>query len=307
MAGVKEVFPNGEHRECMVHLVSNFKKRYNGKIFEDHLWPAAYSWSPYFFQKHWKAMEDAKPEAMAYIRQWHTKIWTRSQFWTHCKVDYVTNNLVECFNNWIKKYKGLNLDDLMDKIRQLIMDKWDVRRTISRKIQGIILPHIIKMLKEQSRNLDMDVQRCGDTVAEVYVKGGSGFKCVVNLEARTCTCRKWEVSGIPCKHAIAFITSLPDQLEKHVGIYYSVEKFRVAYEALIPAMPDKSQWLKSDHGFFMEPPLLNPTAGRRQKERKKGCTKGGSSTTKRKGSHRCRICKDMATVGITASMLTLMI
>ena len=49
MAGVKEVFPNGEHRECMVHLVSNFKKRYSGKIFEDHLWPAAYSLSPYFF------------------------------------------------------------------------------------------------------------------------------------------------------------------------------------------------------------------------------------------------------------------
>jgi hypothetical protein len=203
----------------------------------------------------------------------------------------VISNLAECFNNWIKKYKGLNLDELMDKIRQLVMDKWDVRRTISRKIQGIILPHIIKMLKEQSRNLDMDVQRYGDTVAEVSVKGGSGFKCVVNLEERTCTCKKWEVSGIPCKHVVAFITSLPDQLEKHVDMYYSIEKFRAAYEALIPAMPDKSQWPKSDHGFFMESPLLKPTTGRRQKERKKGCTEGGSSTTKRKGSHQCPICK----------------
>jgi hypothetical protein len=46
------------------------------------------------------------------------------------------------------------------------------------------------MLKEQSRNLDMDVQRCGDTVAEVSVKGGSGFKCVVSLEEITCTYRK---------------------------------------------------------------------------------------------------------------------
>ena len=47
--GVKEVFLDTEHRECILHLVSNFKKRYGGKIFEDHLWPAAYSWSPYFF------------------------------------------------------------------------------------------------------------------------------------------------------------------------------------------------------------------------------------------------------------------
>jgi hypothetical protein len=29
---------------------------------------AAYSWSPYFFEKHWKAMDEAKPEAMNYIR-----------------------------------------------------------------------------------------------------------------------------------------------------------------------------------------------------------------------------------------------
>jgi hypothetical protein len=119
----------------------------------------------------------------------------------------VTNNLAECFNNWIKPFKGLNLDELMDKIRQLVVNKWDVRRTISRKITGIILAHIIKELKEQSRNLDMDVQRCGDSVTEVSVKGGSGFKCVLNLEARTCTCRKWQVSGIPCKHAIVFIAT----------------------------------------------------------------------------------------------------
>ena len=94
-----------EHRECMLHLVTNFKKRYTGEVFEDHLWAAAYSWSPYIFEKNWSAMDEANPEAMDYIRKHHNKIWTRSQFWTHCKVDYVTNNLAECFNNWVKKKK----------------------------------------------------------------------------------------------------------------------------------------------------------------------------------------------------------
>jgi hypothetical protein len=174
-------------------------------------------------------MDEAKPVAMNYIKECHTRIWSRSQFCTICKVDYVTINLAECFNNWVKKYKGLNLDDLMDKIRQLIMDKWDVRRTISQKIGGIILPHIVKDLKEQSFNLDMEVQRSEDILGEVSVKGGSGFKCVVNLAEQTCTCRKWQVSGIPCKHAIAFITSLREPLEKYVDMYYSVEKLRAAY------------------------------------------------------------------------------
>ncbi|RLN28084.1 uncharacterized protein C2845_PM05G11130 [Panicum miliaceum] len=138
MAGAKEVFPYAEYRECMLHLVMNFKKRYSGKVFEEHLWAAAYSWNSYIFEKNWSAMDEANSEAMDYTRQNHTKIWTRSQFWTHCKVDYVTNNLAECFNNWVKKYKGLNLDDFMDLIRQLIMGKWDIRRDISKQMEGVI-------------------------------------------------------------------------------------------------------------------------------------------------------------------------
>ena len=155
---------------------------------------------------------------------------------------------------------------------------------------GVILPHIIKDLRERSRNLDMDVQRSGNILAEVSVKGSNGYKCVVNLEERTCSCRKWQVSGIPCKHAIAFITYLGEPLEKYVDMFYSVDKFKAAYEALIPALPDKSQWAQSDHNFFMHPPLLKPTAGRRQNERFKGCTEG--SRTKRKGSHQCKVCKN---------------
>ena len=290
MAGVKDVFPTAEHRECMLHLVKNFKKRYTGQIFEENLWPAAYSWSPYFFEKHWKLMEEAVSESMDYIRQNHTKIWSRSQFSTHCKVDYVTNNLAECFNNWIKKIKGLNLDDLLDNFRQLIMDKWDIRRDISNKMEGAILPHIIKDLREKSRNLDMNVQRSGDILGEVSVKGGSGYKCVVNLQERTCSCRKWDVTGIPCKHAIAFITFLREPLEKYVDTYYSVEKFKTAYGALIPAMTDKAQWAQSDHDFFMYPPLIKSTAGSRQTERFKGCTET-SEGTRPKGKHKWPICK----------------
>ena len=55
MAGVGELFPRAKHRECMFHLVTNFKKRYHGKMFDDHLWATAYSWNPYLFEKYWLA------------------------------------------------------------------------------------------------------------------------------------------------------------------------------------------------------------------------------------------------------------
>jgi hypothetical protein len=38
MTGVSKVFPNAEHRECIWHLVQNFKKKFCGKVFDQHLW-----------------------------------------------------------------------------------------------------------------------------------------------------------------------------------------------------------------------------------------------------------------------------
>ncbi|EMS55465.1 hypothetical protein TRIUR3_06916 [Triticum urartu] len=53
-------------------------------------------------------------------------------------------------------------------------------------------------------------------------------------------------------------------------------------------MPDKTQWPKSDHGFFMHPPLLKATAGRRKTERYKGC----GEKKRKSGQHLCPICKE---------------
>jgi len=171
------------------------------------------------------------------------------------------------------------------------MGKWHTRSIIANKFNGLILPHIKKRLKEESFNLEMDVAACSPHVAEVCVKGSNGFKCVVNLQDRTCSCRKFEVSGIPCKHATTFITSMKEPLEKYVDTYYSVDTFRAAYENLILAMTDKSQWKKFDHGFFMYLPLLVPTAGRRKNVRFKGGAESNGSTTRKKGQHRCDICQ----------------
>jgi len=171
-----KVFPEAEHRECMYHLVQNFKKRYSGKVFDEHLWASAYSWSPYMFDKHYQAMAAAKAEAMKYLQDTHKKLWTRSQFGTASKVDYVTNNLAESFNNWIKGEKQKHLDDLMDTIRQKILIKWNHRKRVATKFEGKILPHIVQKLKDDSYNLDIEVITSSpEGVAEICAKGGLGL------------------------------------------------------------------------------------------------------------------------------------
>ena len=138
------------------------------------------------------------------------------------------------------------------------------------------MSHIISQLKEQSRNLDIDVVTSSlDGIAEFMANGGSSYRFVVNLQERTCSCRAWQVFGLPCKHVIAFITAIPgEKIEDHVDSYYSVESFRAAYDGRIPAIPNKSMWPKAEHGFFMHPPLLKPTAGRRRQKKIQGSSRG---------------------------------
>jgi hypothetical protein len=183
----------------------------------------------------------------------------------------------------------MNLDDLMDKIKQLIMMKWNQRRKNGKKLDGLILPHIIKKLNEQSKELNLEVSECSEEVAEIILLGGRGFRFVVNLVDRTCSYRQWQVYDIPCKHALAFITALPNApIDKYVDFYYSIEKFRVVYSELIPAIPDKTQWPKSTHGFFMYGPLLKSVASRHKTERLK-CR---SYKKGKKGQHQCPIYKE---------------
>jgi hypothetical protein len=86
------------------------------------------------------SMDTSMPAATAYVRKWHNRLWFKSEFSTICKVDYITNNLVGCFNNCIKHHKSLNLDDFFDKARQLIMILWSQRRKVAKKLDGLILP-----------------------------------------------------------------------------------------------------------------------------------------------------------------------
>jgi len=73
-------------------------------------------------------------------------LWSRSKFSDQCKVDYINNNLSESFNNWVRKTKDLQILEMHDMIRQMIISKFEARRKIAMSIEGSIIPDITKAL-----------------------------------------------------------------------------------------------------------------------------------------------------------------
>ena len=86
-----------------------------------------------------------------------------------CKLNYVNNNLAESFNSKIKKWKGLHIVDLLDKIRQYLMEKFSLRQQIAAATFSghIIIPKVMKLLHAKSKDLDMTMVMRSTYEAEV--------------------------------------------------------------------------------------------------------------------------------------------
>ncbi|XP_047061842.1 uncharacterized protein LOC124669227 [Lolium rigidum] len=230
--------------------MANFRKKFKGEVLK-YMWPCAWECTS---RRHDALMEKIAsdcPKAIPFLDKHHNLIWSRSQFSKVRKVDYVNNNILECFNNWIKDYKDLPVDYLMDKIRIMILENMYTRGEIANRLEGLILPSVLHELNMKSRGLHYDIQKSGPMAAEISgtTKEGKTWRYAVDLEKRECGCGQWEVSGKPCPHAIYLIGKVRQlKTEDFVHDYYSVERFKMAYQIQINPMNDRSEWPKVDVG-----------------------------------------------------------
>jgi hypothetical protein len=116
----------------------------------------------------------------------------------------VNNILAESFNAWIRKTKGLHLVELLDKIRQMLMAKFELCQIIAleRFIGLKIIPVVMKTLHEKTRGSKMSFVKCRPLEAEVIVvdKEKREWRYPVHLGNKTCTCRQWQITGRSCAH-----------------------------------------------------------------------------------------------------------
>jgi len=79
------------------------------------------------------------------------------------------NNVSE-FNAQIKKFKGLLVHELVDRIRELIMEKRYTRKVLARQWEDGVLPNVMKDLNLISNNLKVVKVAVSDVdIAEVTI------------------------------------------------------------------------------------------------------------------------------------------
>ncbi|WVZ85053.1 LOW QUALITY PROTEIN: hypothetical protein U9M48_032015, partial [Paspalum notatum var. saurae] len=269
---VEKVFPWAEQRECFRHLMENMKRNFTGIEYNKYMWPAARA---YTIDKHRYLLNKVLQKTPG-LQEWfdkdHSLLWTRAKFSEDIKCDYINNNLAECWNSLIKELKDLPLDCMVDALREKMVILFEKRRRIASALDGNILLAVVHQLNAESKGLGHLRVTKEDPhqseVSEIY-KDEAVRRHVVYLNQHYCTCRQWQVSGKPCPHALAVITTdRQPNMEPYVDKAFSVQKLQAAYAGVIPNITDKVQWPTPDKGFTLLPPIAKKRqVGRQRKNR----------------------------------------
>ena len=98
------------------------------------------------------------------------------------------------------------------------MTRFQANREMIMKVESELCPKIRKRLyKEKLACSKWLACWAGRTKFEVK-NGQESF--IVNLEEKKCSCRKWDIIGIPCCHSISYIFFNRKDAEKHVNACY---------------------------------------------------------------------------------------
>ncbi|KAF7823581.1 uncharacterized protein G2W53_021725 [Senna tora] len=264
-----ELCLRAEHRSCMRHLWVNFSKQHKGLELKKAMWDCAYATNVQQFQRCMQNVKAISESAWSWLDRLDPKVWSRHAFRTFPKNWALTSNMCEQFNSKIARYRSKPILTLAEEIRCKIMRKICKEREKMLRYHGPITPKVQdKLERDKKASRFWTPQWAGDPEGVRYEVQCSPNKYDVNLVARTCSCMEFDLTGIPCVHAIAAIGWNNLKPEDFVHPYYTKETYLRVYEPYVKPANGVAMWPQAGGDPVMPPPLKRPP-GRPKKQRKK--------------------------------------
>ncbi|KAH7847184.1 hypothetical protein Vadar_022991 [Vaccinium darrowii] len=191
------------------------------------------------------------------------------------------------------KQKGLidsPIITMLERIRVILMETIYKRRDAMKRVKHPICPKIVKRIEKLKDNLQLWIPRwCGSEQFEVTGPTGNQYR--VDLVNGTCGCRKWDMSGIPCVHALASIKFLQQDPFDYVHEWYKVSTYLKCYENLLSPINGRDLWPETNNPIML-PPDVKKRSGRPKKARRREPEEPQDPTklTKKGVQMRCSAC-----------------
>jgi hypothetical protein len=229
---------------------------------------ASYSYTKHGFDKAMALMQEESEEAHRWMSNIPVECWARYAMDSNCKTDLVVNNLSEVFNRMILDIRGKPVRTMFEGIRNKIMSKHETKRTCAAAARWAITPTYTERLEESKKwSRHCNAKKAADDLWQVSTVEDRVY--AVNLANRTCGCRRWDMTGIPCSHAISAIYKSKQQAEDYVSDFFKKEMYLEAYNPVVYPVPGEDLWIPTPSPDI-DPPIFKVDLGRKQYKRRKG-------------------------------------
>ena len=253
LQAVRQVLPEAEHRFCARHIYANWGKKWTGIKLKELFWACAWSTFEEQFKDNLQAIKEENEDASKAMMTYPVKSWVRAYFSNRCHSQMVDNNMAESLNKWIDDYRYLPVIRMFDGIREKLMDKWASSEIRARKWKGNFSPHCMSFF---------EIHRGLATRCQVRYNGDAGYEVregqnrhTVSIQAKICTCRFWELTGIPCQHSIAAMWHARVDPMTHISDYYSKETYLDTYRTKFGVVRGREFWDIEECAPVLPPPI----------------------------------------------------
>ncbi|XP_059669284.1 uncharacterized protein LOC132314433 [Cornus florida] len=263
---ISNLFPEASHRICCRHLFNNFRKDNPRLLLKIFFWKTARSCNELEFNDAMNQMNGICTEAYDCLMDRPLEIWSRVGYGETSKSDHIINNLTESFNNWVGHYRSKPILNMLEWIMIKLMVRIQKRYQKALAWKGNLTPNAWKKLNKSIQESRMcRVCPAGREEFEVHEVVGVS---VVNLNLRTCSCRAWQISGIPYRHAAGAISWNRQDPEHFCDPCYSKDTNLLAHSGMIHPLMDEKMWPKTP-SIDLYPPKPRRLPGRPRKNRRR--------------------------------------
>lgn len=296
-----KVFPDAHHAFCVFHIAQKFRRSSKNRCMPRELFYKACS-------KYRRDDCDRYLEQLAACNQRYyndvMEIGLDKITRAYCpknRYRMMSTQLAECMNSVLVDLRKLPIAALAEQIRDMMQKWFHKRRTFANRLRTDLTPeadnHIHTGVEASYKCIIQPISYHRYNVTE------NQNNSIVDIQAKTCACRGWDLEKLPCHHALACaryasevycrkfvsdhiyyqcLTSLHLILmNRYASIpvpemcseYYTSDTLRQAYRGEINPLPHAQNWVVPDQvrNLLVLPWKVRVLPGRPKKSRYRSC------------------------------------
>ncbi|XP_015570578.1 uncharacterized protein LOC107260768 isoform X1 [Ricinus communis] len=265
---IADIFKDSYHGYCLRYLTEQLIRDLKGqfshevkRLMIEDFYSAACALRPEVFQRCIESIKSISLDAYNWIIQSEPQNWANA-FFQGARYNHLTSNFGEMFYSWASEAHELPITQMVDAIRGKIMELIYTQRAES----DLWMTRLTPSMEEK---LDKEILKSRSL--QVLLSAGSTFEVrgesveVLDIDQWDCSCKGWQLTGLPCCHAIAVISCIQRNPYEFCSRYFTIESYRLTYSESVHPIPNVDWPVQKDSSqviVTVSPPPTRRPPGR---------------------------------------------